>query len=395
MERKAKRALLIVGIFAGAAGIAFGLSKMKPPPETKDIPDVAPLVAVLPLIETTASFRIASQGTVRPRTETILSAEVSGSIVSISPKFIAGGVFATGEELLRIDPTNYVVAVEQAKAMLAQRQIEHDGALKLRSQGYRAESEYASAVAALATAKADLVKAERNLERTHITLPYAGMVRTKEADLGQYVNPGTRLGITFATDYAEVRLPLTDQDLAFVDLPDASDISDSGAAQGPLVELSSVQRGRLARWQARIVRTEGVVDEKNRVTYAVARISDPYKLSDDTSDETPLPIGTFVAASIEGTTVSNVIRVPRSALRGSNQLMFIDADNRLLIRNVDIIRADNEFAYLRGGEMIADRISITTLETPINGMEVRTSDDPVDTPEDDEEQRLAAESDRS
>jgi hypothetical protein len=130
-------------------------------------------------------------------------------------------------------------------------------------------------------------------------------------------------------------------------------------------------------------------------TYAVARISDPYKLSDDTSDETPLPIGTFVAASIEGTTVSNVIRVPRSALRGSNQLMFIDADNRLLIRNVDIIRADNEFAYLRGGEMIADRISITTLETPINGMEVRTSDDPVDTPEDDEEQRLAAESDRS
>jgi multidrug resistance efflux pump len=254
MERKAKRALLIVGIFAGAAGLALGLSKMKPlglskmkpPPETKDIPDVAPLVAVLPLIETTASFRIASQGTIRPRTETILSAEVLGSIVSISPKFIAGGVFAKGEELLRIDPTNYVVAVEQAKAMLAQRQIEHDGALKLRSQGYRAESEYASAVAALATAKADLVKAERNLLRTHITLPYDGMVRVKEADLGQYVNPGTRLGITFATDYAEVRLPLTDQDLAFVDLPDASDISDSGAAQGPLVELSSVQRGRLA-----------------------------------------------------------------------------------------------------------------------------------------------------
>ena len=183
MKRRAKRALLISGIIAGAVGLSVGLSKLKPPPETKDIPDVAPLVAVLPLIETTASFRIASQGTVRPRTETILSAEVSGSIVSISPKFIAGGVFAKGEELLRIDPTNYVVAVEQAKAMLAQRQIEHDGALKLRSQGYRAESEYASAVAALATAKADLVKAERNLERTHITLPYAGMVRAKEADL--------------------------------------------------------------------------------------------------------------------------------------------------------------------------------------------------------------------
>lgn len=395
MRRKSKRALLIAGIFVGAAGIAVGLSYMKPPPETKDIPNVAPLVEVLPLVEAPVSFRIASQGTVRPRTETVLSAEVSGSIVSISPKFIAGGVFAKGEELLRIDPTNYTVVVDQARAMLTQRQIEYDGALKLRSQGYRAESEYASAAAALATARADLVKAERNLERTHITLPYDGIVRVKEADLGQYVNPGTRFGVTFATDYAEVRLPLTDEDLAFIDLPDATDISDTGAAEGPLVELTAIQKGRPAHWQARIVRTEGVVDEKNRVTYAVARVADPYKLGDEASTETPLPMGTFVAANIEGATVSNVIRVPRSALRSNNQLMFVDAENRLRIRNVDVVRADAEYAYLRGDVLLGNRITTTTLESPINGMKVRISDDPGDSSEDDEEQRLAAESDRS
>ena len=395
MKRETKRALLIAGIFIGSAGIAVGLSKMKPPPETKDIPNVEPLVQVLPLVEAPVTFTIASQGTVRPRTETVLSAEVSGSIVDISPKFIAGGVFAKGEELLRIDPTNYTVAVDQAEATLTQRQIEYDGALKLRTQGYRAESEYASAAAALAAAKADLVIAERNLERTHITLPYDGIVRVKEADLGQYVNTGTRLGVTFATDYAEVRLPLTDQDLAFIDLPDAADISATGAAQGPLVNLSAMQKGQLEHWQARIVRTEGVVDEKNRVTYAVARVSDPYKLSDEAGEETPLPMGTFVAADIEGATVSSVIRVPRSALRSNNQLMFVDAENRLRIRNVDVVRADADYAYLRGAGMIGDRISITTLESPINGMKVRTSDDPVDIAEDDEEQRLAAESDRS
>jgi RND family efflux transporter MFP subunit len=395
MKRKSKRALLITGILVGAAGLAYGLTLLKPPPETKDIPNVAPLVEAMALVEAPASFRIASQGTVRPRTETILSAEISGSIVSISPKFIPGGVFAKGEELLRIDATNYSVAVDQARATLAQRQIEYDGALKLRSQGYRAESEYASAAAALATAKADLVKAERNLERTHISLPYDGIVRAKEADLGQYVNPGTRLGVTFATDYAEVRLPLTDQDLAFIELPDAADIRETGAAPGPLVDLSATQKGRVAHWQARITRSEGVVDDKNRVTYAVARIVDPYMLSNETSHETLLPMGTFVSASIEGTTVANVVRVPRSALRSNNQLMFIDAENRLLIRNVDIVRTDAEFAYLRGGEMIADRISITTLESPINGMKVRTSDDSADVSEDEKRQQLAAESDRS
>ena len=395
MTRKIKRGLLIAGIFAAAMGIAIGLSQMKPPPETNDIPDVAPLVEVLPLVESAQSFRIASQGTVRPRTLTILSAEVSGSIVSISPKFIAGGIFLAGEELMRVDPTNYVVAVDQATATLTQRQIEYDGALKLRTQGYRAESEFASAAAALAAARADLVKAVRNLERTHITLPYDGMVRAKEADLGQYVNPGSRLGVTFATDYAEVRLPLTDNDLAFIDLPGASDISKSGAADGPLVNLSAVQKGRTRHWRAQIVRTEGVVDEKNRVTYAVARIVDPYKLSGVDGDESPLPIGTFVAADIEGSTVGSVIRVPRTALRGNNQLMFVDAENRLRIRNVDVVRADARFAYLSGGAMLGDRISTTVIESPINGMKVRTTDDPVPEPDDDEDQQLAAESDRN
>jgi RND family efflux transporter MFP subunit len=395
MTRKLKRALLIAGIFFGAAGLAVGLSFMKPPPETKDIPNVAPLVEVMPLVEAPVSFRIASQGTVRPRTETVLSAEVSGAIVGISPKFIAGGVFAQGEELLRIDPTNYAVAVDQARATLTQRQIEHDGALKLRTQGYRAESEYASAAAALAAAQADLVKAERNLERTHITLPYAGIVRVKEADLGQYVNPGTRIGVTFATDYAEVRLPLTDDDLAFIDLPDAADVTDTGAALGPLVDLSAIQKGRTEHWEARIVRTEGVVDETNRVTYAVARVADPYKLGDEVSAETPLPMGTFVAANIEGATVSNVIRVPRSALRSNNQLMFVDAENRLQIRNVEVVRADADYAYLRGATLIGDRITITTLESPINGMKVRIGDEPVNSSDEDEEHRLAAESDRS
>lgn len=391
MNRKAKRALLIAGIFIVAIGVSFGLSQMKPPPETTDIPDMAPLVNVLTLEAIDTSFQIKSQGTVRPRTETILSAEISGSIVSISPKFVAGGVFQAGEELLRIDPSNYSVAVDRAKAALAQRQIEFDGAEKLRSQGYRAESEYASAAAALAAAKADLVNAERNLERSIIRLPYAGMVRAKEADLGQFVNPGTRLGVTFATNYAEVRLPLTDQDLAFIELPGAADVRDTGASVGPLVRLSAVQKGAAQSWQARIVRTEGVVDERNRVTYAVASIADPYCLKSESKGRPPLPMGTFVAASIDGTNVGSVIRVPRVALRGSDQLMFVTPENQLFIRKVDVLRADAEYAYLRSGASAGDRISLTTIESPLNGMKVRTPDDPAE----EDRQQSVAETDQS
>ena len=381
--RGMQRGLLITGILAGAVLISIGMLAMRGEPPKKEVENLAMLVDVVELEPMTAQFPIRSQGTVRPRTETVLSAEISGAITEISPKFIAGGVFEAGEVLMRIDPTNYAVAVRQAEALLNQRQIEFEGAQKLRSQGYRAESEFASAAAALATAEADLVRAKRNLERTYIRLPYDGIVRAKDADIGQFVNPGTRLGVTFATDFAEVRLPLTDQDLAFVELPYAAEITETGEARGPKVTLAAVQRGTPREWNARIVRTEGVVDESSRVTYAVARVRDPYRFE---SDGVPLPMGTFVSATIEGTAIADLLRVPRHALRGSDQLLFVDADNRLRIRNVRVMRADAKFAYIDAGAAAGERVVTTTMEAPINGMLVRTTADPVAPVESSDEQ---------
>ncbi len=372
MKRKILRLAVIVAILASAVGATLFMSRMKPPPQTREVAQVDPLVEVMALEEASVDFRVTTQGTVRPRTETVLSAEVSGPIVRVSPKFVAGGVFEKGEELLRIDPTNYRVAVEQAEALLKQREIEYEGSKKLRLSGYRAEADLASAAAALATARAELTRSKRDLERTRITLPYDGMVRAKEADIGQYVNPGTRLAVTFATDYAEIRLPLTDQDLAFVDLPEPGALTQGGAVEGPAVRLTAEREGRTATWQARIVRTEGVVDETNRVTYAVARIQDPYGLEAASQDRMPLPMGSFVAAEIDGVTMDDIVRVPRRALRANNQLLFVDEDSRLRIRSVDIIRADAEYAYLRSDSVHGESITLTALESPINGMRVRT-----------------------
>ena len=371
MKRKYKRMLSIAGILVGAVIAASALSTLKPEPPKKEVENLDLLVDVLELEISSEHFEISSQGTVRPRTQTVLSAEVSGSIVSISPKFAAGGVFQSGEVLMRIDPTNYTVGVNRAEALVAQRQIEFAGAKKLRSQGYRAEAELASAAAALAAAQADLVGAQRNLERTYIRLPYEGMVLSKDADLGQFVNPGSKIGVTFATNYAEIRLPLTDQDLAFIEVPDTAEITQTGGANGPQVTLSAVQKGRHTEWDAQIVRSEGVVDERSRVTYSVARVVDPYQLH---GDGIPLPIGTFVAAKISASNVFDIIRVPRSALRGSDQLLIVDDEYKIEIRSVEILRSDTQFAYLSGGAEAGERIAITAIEAPTNGMSVRTEE---------------------
>jgi len=370
MGRRSQRALLIVGILSAAVVVAALLTVLRTEPEKRPEVELAMLVEALELESVLAEITIRSQGTVMPRTETVLSAEISGAIVDVSPKFVAGGVFAANETLMRIDPTDYQSAVSSAKALVNQRQIEHDGALRLRTQGYRAEAEYAAAASALASAEAELDRAERNLERTYIRVPYAGMIRSKDADLGQFVNPGTRLGVSFATDYAEVRLPLTDQDLAFVPLPDARLVGGAEAPGGQPVMLSAVRRGELEEWPARIVRSEGVVDENSRVSYAVARIEDPYGFE---SGRTPLPIGSFVSATIDGIAPGELIRVPRSLVRGSNQLVFVDAEDRLRIRQVDVFRFDADYAYLREQSLVGERVVTTALENPINGMAVRTA----------------------
>ncbi|MDH3339182.1 MAG: efflux RND transporter periplasmic adaptor subunit [Gammaproteobacteria bacterium] len=382
--------ILIPGIFVGAIAIAGLLSQLKPEPEKREDEKLDLLVEVLPLELSSESFRIRSQGTVRPRTQTVLSAEVSGSIVSVSPKFIAGGVFREREVLMRIDPTNYTVAVDKAEALVKQRQIEYDGAKKLLSQGYRAESEFASAAAALASAQAELVSARRNLERTHIRLPYEGMVLSKNADIGQFVSPGTQLGVTFATDKAEVRLPLTDMDLAFVEMPNAIEITATGSADGPPVKLTAIQKGKPVAWDAHIVRSEGVVDEKSRVTYAVAQILDPYQLH---NGGTPLPVGTFVAAEINSSTVLDVIRIPRTALRGADQVLIVDSESKIEIRRVDIVRSDEDFAYAVGGVSAGERITTTAIEAPTNGMSVRIAGAPTD--EDASDEKIASRAEAS
>ena len=369
MLRKILRALLIVGILAVGVGIAALLFFSREAPPTRPAPSTALLVETVPLERVNANFTVKSQGTVLPRTETELSSEVSGTITEISPRFVAGGFFKAGDVLMRIDPTNYEVAVEQARALVRQREIEFEGAEKLRTQGFRAEADYASASAALATARAEFVRARRNLERTYIRLPYDGLVRHKSADLGQFVNPGTKLGVTFSTAIAEVRLPLTDQDLAFVELPRPGATS----YESPAVTLSAVQRGELRQWPARIVRSEGTVDTSSRVTYLVAQVDDPYGLEHDVP---PLPIGSFVSAEISGTSRSDILRVPRAALRGSNQLMIRDGDSRLRIRDIDVIRADSQYAYIAGGAAEGEEVIVTALESPVNGTPVRTPDDP-------------------
>jgi len=376
--------LLIVGAIA-----ITGVLIAKRPEAAQD-----PAVPVPLLVSSTVARREAvthmvdSQGEVKPRTETTLMAEVSGQIQAVSPAFVAGGYFKAGDVLLRIDPRNYETQVKRALANVARArtQIATENALagyavedwerlrELRATTRTASDltlrrpQLAQAVAELESSEADLKKAEDDLARATIRAPYAGMVRNKRADVGQFVSLGAPLAEIFAVDYAEVRLPLTQIDLDYIDIPEPG--SESLVSEVTL--FATIGQTRQA-WSAELVRTEGVFDATTRVLYGVARVEDPYALNQEQARE-PLRIGTFVTAQVTGRDGGLLFVVPRVALSGTDRLWLIDKEDRLQATQVSIVRRLDERLYIDEGLQDGDRICLTPLPSATAGMQVRVRD---------------------
>jgi RND family efflux transporter MFP subunit len=385
--RKFFRYLLPLGLIGLSIVVVIGLvavAKSKRP-ERNDTADQAVLVDAIPAQKTTLNFAVYSQGSVEPRTETTVVAEVAGQIVSVSPNFLAGGFFRQGEVLLQIDPSDYETGLLRAQANLASRRAQYadqkarsEQALKdwtnLGREGEPSDlvlrkPQLAEALAGVQAAEAELQEAERDLQRTRIRLPYDGLVRSKLVDVGQYVAPGTPLGVTFSVNTAEIRLPLSSTDLAFLELPSATRLD---RAHRVPVTLAAEDGGPGGRWQAEIVRTEGVVDQSSRVVYAVAEVVDPYGVLNQ-SEQAELKMGTFVRAEIQGLRVENVIVLPRSVLRPEDTVLIANEERRLEVRPVEVARAEPRLVYISGGIAEGELVVTTSMDAPIPGTKLAIS----------------------
>jgi RND family efflux transporter MFP subunit len=382
MTRRAKRLLPFGVLGLGFLG-AYALHATAPEVKTVATQAPAPLVRVASVRPEERELTVITHGTVAPRTESDLVPEVSGSVVWVSPALVSGGFFESGEPLLRIDQRDYEVALERARASLARARSEHNRAKKelARRKGL-AERQVASAsqlddalnaervtAAALREARAALEKAERDLERTEVTAPFAGRVRDERVDVGQFVNRGASIARLYAVDYAEVRLPIPDDELAYLELPllYRGEIGDDAGAE---VLLRARFAGGEHTWQGRIVRTEGEIDPKSRMVHVVARVDDPYRRTQD-GMRPPLAVGLFVEAEIKGQRVQNVVVLPRAAMRGLDQVLVLDQDSRLRFRRVDVLRAGHDQVVIRPGLAPGEKVCVSPIETVIDGMRVR------------------------
>jgi membrane fusion protein, multidrug efflux system len=378
------KALLPAAVLVGSLAASAALVVARPTPEAQPLAEQRPVVAVVSVAPSLERMRVRAQGTVEPHTENELVAEAGGRLVWVSPALESGSFFAPNEVLARIEPADYEIALERARAALERAKSQRKLAaaslvrsLALREAGAaspaahdQAESSAAIAAANQREAEAAVRQAELELARTELRVPFAGRVRERTADVGQLLARGAKLASVYAVDFAELRLPIQSEELAFLDLP----LGPSSGDAGPTVRLSGQFAGRRHTWTGRVVRAEGALDLRTRLVHVVARVADPYGLA---SGAPPLAVGLFVEAEIEGREVASAVRLPRGALRGDGEVVVVGDGEKLHTRAVNVLRVDGETVFVAGGLAAGERVVARVPSTFVEGMAVRAAEQPL------------------
>lgn len=364
-----------VGIIAGGGALIMLMGSLRPKVEPKEVALAPPAVFFAVATPRSVTLDVTAQGEVRPRTDINLTAEVAGRIVKTSDAFVVGGAFDAGDLLVKIEDADYRAAVAGAKARVAQAEEllrREEAESDLARKDYEALGrdtdpseltlrmpQLAQARAAYAASKADYTSAALDLERTEIRAPFKGRVRERSAGVGQFISPGAPIGRIFSTDVAEVRLPLTDSDLAKLGLSVA--FFETPEARGPEVTLSAIVAGEAHEWKARVARTDGAIDPATRQVAAIAVVEDPYGAGADNG--TPLAMGLFVDARIVGKPIESAVVLPRSALYGRDTVFVITKDDTLVERTVTVVSADRDTITIATGIEDGERV----VSSPLRG----------------------------
>ncbi|MEC5127977.1 efflux RND transporter periplasmic adaptor subunit [Verrucomicrobiales bacterium BCK34] len=376
-----------LGILAFAIGCVALLWLTKPEAGKKEDLVSLPVVEVLPVTVASETFDIPSQGIVRANRRTMLASEVAGKVEEVDALFELGSIVKKGTTLLQVEPSNYIAALAQAKSFLADaesalasEQARADqGARDWRKLGSGGEPsdlvlrkpQLASAKALVESARANQEKARLDLERTAIKAPFDAVIASTSTEVGSYLSPGATVAELFETEPYEVHLPLSVDELAFLQ-------SDS---EGNLVgeaTLTATASGITRNWTGRIIRSSGEIDRATRSLHLIVEIGSP-----TSAGGIVMRPGLFVEAAVKGREIENVIAIPFRAFLDLNRVVTVDPDNKLRFRNVTVLHREGDTVYVTAGLSPGERVCLTELPDMVEGMsvEVKTVSADSDEPE--------------
>lgn len=345
--------ILVMGIV-----LAWALMTLKPRPEPRpESEPPPPLVDVVYVELETRALPVTTRGTVEPLREIQLVSQVSGRVQEVANNYVSGGSFEEGDWLIQVDPRDYEFALARAEAQLAEAEqmlATERGRVRQAEREWRdlgdeqanllflRKPQLAAAEANVKAARAERNRAQLELERTRVTAPFRGRIRETLVNKGQSVSPGTQIATIFDAAVAQVRLPLSGNQAALVDLPLGF---EQKQAEFPSVVLQGEIAGEPHQWRGEIVRTRSSLDSQTRMYEAIAEVREPFSSQHQTA---PLLIGLFVEAEIAGRRLENIAVLPRSAVFQRDQIYTISEEGTVEAKTVQILKVEPDQLWVRG-----------------------------------------------
>lgn len=320
-------------------------------------------------------------GTVRPAKEIILSPRVSGEIIELSKNFVPGGHVKKGEKLIQIDPSDYQNTIQQRKSEIEQAKADLNmemGRQRVAQKDYELSEQTLTgaekalvlrkpqlntARAQVRSAEAALEQARLDLQRTTIVAPFDAHIVAREVNLGSQVSRGQTLAqlVGLENYWVEATLPLSK--MQWITFPE----NDKSAGASVEIRNRTAWSPEIFR-EGRVFRMIGSLEDQTRLARFLIEVENPL------SKKPPLMLGEFVENTIKGDSISDVVKLNRDYVRKNNTVWVMEND-KLAIRDVQIIVKDATHAYIEKGLNDGDSVVVTNLSTVSDGAPLRLESD--------------------
>ena len=375
--------VIVIGIV-----IAVGLVKTGPKASRKPPVKQARLVEVTPLSMGTVTTEIEAMGTVVPARKVELHPQVSGEIIKVSEQYVPGGLFRAGDEILQIDPKDYVLAVkrresevaqamsnvkiEQGQQIIAQREFEMVGEAidEKNNDLILRKPQLESVQAQLSLAQATLEQARLDLQRTRIHAPFNSIVISRSANIGSRVLNSTLLATLVGTDQYWIEVAVPVDQLKWIRIPGPGINSGSSAR----IYNDNVWRDGEYR-EGKIMQLVGDLESEGRMARLLIAVEDPLDLDGKDGRKPRLLIDSYVRVIIDGTPQKSVISIDRKHVHDGNLVWIMDEQDRLNIRTVSILFRGKSNVLVTSGVKAGERLVTTDLSAPVNNMPLRLEDE--------------------
>jgi RND family efflux transporter MFP subunit len=386
MNKKSLFGTLMVILLICGFGGCVSLMLLWTGPETvpKETTRSAKIVQTILLIPQTRSVTVSASGSVIPSRKVVIKPQVTGQVIWQGESIALGGHVKAGDELIRIDPKDYELALAEVQANFEQARFEREVESGRQVIAKREWTELQSdldmeevnkslvlrephlrrAEALMEKAKNDIEIAKVQLSRTVITAPFNAMVITESVEVGQLLSPGSQICELVGTDEFWVQVTIPYSDLKWVQFPEEG---RPGAETQVILDMGG---GDSVAWAGRVVCLLSDLDPLFRMARLIVSVTDPLDLLGGSSSKFPLLLGSFVKAEIDAGQLEDTLTIPRAALREGNEIWVVGDDHLLKILPATILWRETETVLISNNLEKGDQLVVSDLRVALPGMEV-------------------------